>query len=238
MEKTVVIDCFPESVKHYREAYGVVAIDVIRATTTAVTAVAMGRRCFPAPSIEMALPLAAKLNNPLLVGELGGNMPYGFDMNNSPAEISHRDDVMRPMILVSSSGTQLMCNTKECDAGYVACLRNYGAIVNHLATRHSHVAVIGAGTRGEFREEDQMCAAWIAEGLIKAGYKPEDDETIEIVKRWSGVPADACANGNSAAYLRKSGQVKDLEFILSHVNDIDSAFTVKHDEVVRIPVSE
>ncbi|TLY33466.1 MAG: 2-phosphosulfolactate phosphatase [Ignavibacteria bacterium] len=209
MDRTVVIDCFPESVRHYREGYALVAIDVIRATTTAVTAVNMGRRCFPAPSIEIALPLAARLNNPLLVGELGGNMPYGFDMNNSPAEMAHRDDLMRPMILLSSSGTQ-----------------------------HNRVAVIGAGTRGEFREEDQMCCAWIAEGLMKAGYNPEDEKTKEIVTRWSGAPVQACSKGNSAEYLRNSGQARDLEFILSHVDDISSAFMVKHDEVVRIPVPE
>jgi 2-phosphosulfolactate phosphatase len=238
MDGTVVIDCFPESARHYREGYAVIAIDVIRATTTAVTAVASGRRCFPVPSIEMALPVAARLNNPLLVGELGGNMPYGFDMNNSPAEISHRDDVMRPMILLSSSGTQLICNTKDCDAGYVACFRNCAALVQHLLSRHRHVAAIGAGTRGEFREEDQMCCAWIAEGLIKAGFKAEDDETLGIIERWSGAPVEACTKGKSAEYLRKSGQVRDLDFILSHINDLDSAFTVKHDEVVRIPISE
>ena len=36
---TVVIDCFPESVEAYGRDYVIVAIDVIRATTTAVTAV-------------------------------------------------------------------------------------------------------------------------------------------------------------------------------------------------------
>jgi 2-phosphosulfolactate phosphatase len=238
MDHSVVIDCFPESVRHYREGYAIVGIDVIRATTTAVTAVAMGRRCFPVPSIEMAVPLAARLDHPLLVGELGGNMPYGFDMNNSPAEMAHRNDVMRPMILLSSSGTQLIHNAKDCDAAYVSCFRNFGATVAHLSGRHKHVAVIGAGTRGEFREEDQMCCAWIAEGLSRAGYKPEDDKTNEIIKRWSGAPPDACVPGKSAEYLRKSGQTRDLEFILSHINDLDSAFMIKHDEVVRIPVSE
>ncbi|HLF14812.1 MAG TPA: 2-phosphosulfolactate phosphatase [Bacteroidota bacterium] len=237
-EGTAVIDCFPESVRRYREGYAVVSIDVIRATTTAVTAVARGRRCFPVPSIEMAVPLAARLDHPLLVGELGGNMPYGFDMNNSPAEIDHRDDIMRPMILLSSSGTQLIHNATDCDAAYVACLRNYAATVAHLVDRHKHVAIIGAGTRGEFREEDQMCCAWIAEGLIHAGYKAEDEKTVEIVRRWSGAPPDACAKGNSAEYLRKSGQVRDLDFILGHVNDLDSAFMMKHGEVTRIPISE
>jgi 2-phosphosulfolactate phosphatase len=236
--QSVVIDCFPESVRRYKDGYAIVAIDVIRATTTAVTAVATGRRCFPAPSIEMALPLAARLDHPLLVGELGGNMPYGFDMNNSPAEIEARTDTMRPMILVSSSGTQLVYHTRECDAGYVACLRNHEATVKHILERHRHVAVIGAGTRGEFREEDQMCCAWIAENLIKAGFHPEDDKTVEVVERWKGAPVEAAAKGNSAEYLRKSGQLRDLEFILKHVNDLDIACVMKHDEIVRIPVSE
>jgi len=235
---TVVIDCFPESVKRYREGYAVVAIDVVRATTTAVTAVSTGRRCFPVPSIEMALPLAARLDHPLLVGELGGNMPYGFDMNNSPAEMAQRKDVMRPIILLSSSGTQLMYSSRECDAAYVCCFRNVGATVSHLVERHKHVAVIGAGTRGMFREEDEMCCAWVAGGLHRAGYAAEDDTTLETIRRWSGAPVDAFIGGKSAEYLRKSGQTRDLDFIIEHVNDLASAFIVKHDEVVRIPVAE
>jgi len=235
-EFSVVIDCFPESVRRYREGYAIVAIDVIRATTTAVTAVASGRRCFFAPSIEKAHFLAAHLDNPLLVGEIGGNMPDGFDINNSPAEIALRTDTMRPMILVSSTGAQLLHNLKDCGTGYVACFRNYGAVINHLIKRHSHIAVIGAGSRGEFREEDQMCCAWIADGLMKAGYKPEDDRTAEVVNRWRDASVEACTLGNSAAYLQKSGQIRDLEFILTHVNDLDSMFMVKEDEIVRIPV--
>ena len=92
MRKTVVIDCFPERVEAYRNGYALVAVDVIRATTTAVTCVTLGRRCFPVPSLEEAVPLAARLPNPLLVGELGGSMPYGFDLNNGPADLESRTD--------------------------------------------------------------------------------------------------------------------------------------------------
>ncbi len=236
--KSVVIDCFPDSVQRYRNDHVAVAIDVIRATTTAVTAVATGWRCFPAPSIEMALPIAARLDHPLLVGELGGNMPYGFDMNNSPAEICQRSDTMRSMILVSSSGTQLIYNTRECEAGYVACFRNFTATAEHLASSHTRVALIGAGTRGEFREEDQMCCSWIGAILLRHGFVPESTQTTEVIDRWCNAPVDACTAGKSAEYLRKSGQTRDLDFILTHVNDIDSAFLYKNDEIVRIPVSE
>src|SRR5947209_16344876 len=107
MSGTVGIACYP-SFEDGRGPCAVVGIDVIRATTTAITAVAAGRRCFPVPSLEAAVPLAARLDNPLLVGELGGNMPYGFHLQNSPAEMATPRDAARPVILLSSSGTGLL----------------------------------------------------------------------------------------------------------------------------------
>jgi 2-phosphosulfolactate phosphatase len=231
-----VIDCFPESASKYKTGYAVVVIDVIRATSTAITTIAKGRRCFFAPSIERALYLANRIDDPLLVGELGGNMPYGFDLNNSPADITQRTDIARPMILLSTSGTQLLHNTRDCDASYVACFRNCHAMIAYLIKHHNRIALIGAGARGEFREEDQMCCAWIGEGLMNASFQPENRVTIEIVNRWKGVPVEACTKGKSAEYLRKSGQIRDLEFILSHINDLDSVYFIKDDEIIEIPV--
>ncbi len=233
MRKSVVIDCFPESVKAYRNNYAIVAVDVIRATTTAMTGVALGRRCFPVPSLEAAVPLAARLTNPLLVGELGGSMPYGFDMNNSPADLEPRTDVHRPMILLSTSGTQVICGAEEWQAVYVACLRNFSAQIAYLAARHPIVAIIGAGSRGEFREEDQLCCAWIAEGLLAAGYEPQNGRTVAIVERWSGVPIDVIANGASADYLRNTGQSRDLEYILTHIDDLDEVYRFERGQVVK-----
>ena len=235
---SVVIDCFAESVRRYRDEYAVVSVDVIRAATTAVTSVFLGRRCFPVPSIEVALPLAARLDHPLLVGELGGNMPYGFDLTNSPAEMASRSDVMRPIILLSSSGTDLMYQGLQCDAAYVACFRNYEATVAHLTGRHQRIAVIGAGTRGEFREEDQLACALVTRGLMEAGYLAEDKQTAEIVERWDKAPADAWLASKSVGYLRKTAQLADFDFIQDHINDLPHAFELKHGEVVLMPVAD
>src|SRR5437879_12279835 len=106
MRKTVVIDYLPESVKAYRGDYAIVAVDVIRATTTAVTCVALGRKCYPVCSAEEAALLATDLDDPLLVGEVGGFMPDSFDLNNSPVELESRTDSSRPMIHLSTSGTR------------------------------------------------------------------------------------------------------------------------------------
>ncbi|MEO7022095.1 MAG: 2-phosphosulfolactate phosphatase [Ktedonobacteraceae bacterium] len=231
--KTVVIDCFPESVSRYRDGYAIVAIDVIRATTTAITCVSLGRKCFPVPSIDAAVPLAARLTNPLLAGELGGTMPYGFDLNNSPAALEGRTDIHRPMIFLSTSGTPLMCGAVESQAMYVACLRNYHAQIAHLIAHHPKVAVIGAGTRTEFREEDQLCCAWIAEGLLAAGYEAENAQTLSIVERWKGMPVESITTGASARYLRDTGQTKDLDYILAHVDDLDEVYRFERGQIMK-----
>ncbi|HEU0054155.1 MAG TPA: 2-phosphosulfolactate phosphatase [Longimicrobium sp.] len=232
MNRTVVIDFLPESARRYGSGWAVVAVDVIRATTTAVTAAASGRRCFPVPSIEAALPVAAVLDRPLLCGELGGNMPYGFDLTNSPAAVAARADVERPLILLSSSGTQLIHHAAGADAVYLACLRNYGALVAHLAALHMRVAVIGAGTRGEFREEDQRCCALVAGPLAESGWTPADELTAATLARWRGTPVDAWMESRSVEYLRRSEQLHDLDFILAHVNDLPHVHAVEDGEVV------
>ncbi len=234
MKPKVVIDYLPESVRHYREGYAIVAIDVIRATTTAVSCVAKGWRCFPVSSLEHALPLAARLQHPLLVGELGGNMPYGFDVTNSPAKLALRPDNSRPIILLSSSGTRLICDADSADAVYLACFRNVTATAKFLRARHNRVAVIGSGTRGEFREEDQKCCAMIAAELIASGFEAEDSNTTELVKHWESVDPDAWMESKSVQYLRDSDQTDDLEFVRRHRDDIDAVFMMKHGEVTLV----
>ena len=154
-------------------------------------------------------------------------------MNNSPAEIAARVDSHRPLILLSSSGTKLIHAARECDAAYLACFRNFGALSQHLIGRHPKVLLIGAGTRGEFREEDQICCAWIARELIDSGYQPENDRTSALVERWGTATVEACLCSKSVSYLRRSGQTKDLDFTLAHVNDLPDVFMVKDGEVAR-----
>ena len=231
---TVVIDALPERARRYVADHAVVAVDVIRATTTAVTAVTLGRRCFPVPSIAAAHRLRAKLDDPLLAGEVHGRTPPGFDLGNSPAALVARRDVHRPMLLLSSSGTRLVHAARRAEAVYLACFRNAAVTARHLAGRHPRIAVIGAGSLGEFRSEDQICCAWIAGALLEAGYEAADASTRDVVACWREAPAAACATGRSAEYLRRSDQLADLDFVLAHVDDVDTVCALLDDEVVAL----
>lgn len=238
MKGTVLIDAFPESAARYRDRYAIVAIDVIRATTTATTAISLGRRVFPARTTDEASVIAATLKEPLLAGELGGHMPVGFDLTNSPAQISERDDIHRPMVLISSSGTQLLLSAVGAEAVYIACFRNVSAVVRHLVDRHERIAVLGAGTRGQFRREDQMACAWIAEKLMAYGYFPETEDTSRCIGRWSGKSPDEARGGRSAAYLLQSGQEEDLEFVVRHIDDLATVPSLIDGELVNVAGSK
>jgi 2-phosphosulfolactate phosphatase len=231
----VTIDCFHEHLSGVDGDTAIVAIDVLRSTTTATTAVARGRRCFPAASIEDAVELASRLDHPLLAGELGGSLPYGFDVQNSPAEMARRDDAERPVVLLSTSGTRLICEAARRGPTYAASLRNVAAQARYLVSRHDRVRLLGADSRGEFREEDQLCCAWIAARLVDEGYQPGDESTERVLEEWAEAPLEAIVDGRSSGYLLDTGQRHDLDFVLTHVDDLDSVFPVAGDEVVMLP---
>jgi 2-phosphosulfolactate phosphatase len=227
----VAIDCFHEHLAPVAADTAIVAVDVIRATTTAVTAAAIGWRVYPAGSIEASVRLAADLDRPILAGELGGVQPYGFDLQNSPTQIADLDEAARPIILLSTSGTRLIAEAVRHGVTYVCCLRNADAQAAYLAGRSRDVLILGADSRGEFREEDQLCAARVARTLVRAGYGVADPSTEGVIERFGDAPDDAFLDGRSAKYLRDTGQERDLAFVLEHVNDLDAVFVIDQGEV-------
>lgn len=233
---TVTIGSYWDGPLPVRPGYAVVATDVIRATTTAVTALATGRSCYTAASVEEAWQIASLLEHPLMAAEQAGETPPGFDMTNSPAAVAKRADVWRPMVLLSSSGTRLLAAARGAEAVYAGCLRNVSALAEHLIGHHPRVALFGAETKAEFREEDQLCCAWIAARLVDAGYEPEDAAARALIARWRDAPADAILVSNSAAYLRRSGQLDDLEFVLSHVDDVAEVYEQSARALVPVDV--
>jgi len=67
--------------------------------------------------------------------------------------------------------------------------------------------------------------------LMNAGRAPADSRTAEIIKRWSGAGTTAIDAGHSVSYLRRSGQVRDRDFEVSHVDDLDLPCAIEGNEV-------
>lgn len=222
MTRSFVIDSFPTRAQLYRDTHAIVCVDVFRASTTIVTGLKSGRRVFPVPTVDDALRLAARIPDVLLAGEQGGVQPPGFELQNSPSAVERLRD-RRPIILVTSAGTKLLAAADGAEAVYVGCFRNLTATAEAIGDRHERVALIGAGTRGETRTEDQMACAWLAQRLIAEGYTAEDRRTASEIEMWADYDLAELRIGPSAAYLRETGQGDDLDFVLAHLDDVDAA---------------
>lgn len=84
-----------------------VVIDVLRATSTIVTALARGYRwVLPSLGVAEARELALKWPNAILAGERGGVAPVGFHQGNSPREFLYPSTPDLGIILTTTNGTR------------------------------------------------------------------------------------------------------------------------------------
>lgn len=115
-----------------------IVVDVIRATTTLCVLFDRGcRRVLLAPSVEAAL--AAKVARPaaLLAGEVGGAAPLGFDLGNSPSEVSSREVREREVIFATTNGTRALRASVGAGVTLAGSLRNANAVA-HVALACIH----------------------------------------------------------------------------------------------------
>ena len=77
-----------------------------------------------------------------------------------------------------------------------------------------------------------MGCAWVAARLLDAGYRAEKEKTADLVPRWR--QADELRSEKSAEYLVRSGQQDDLEFVLSHIDDLDTVPSLVSGELIAV----
>jgi 2-phosphosulfolactate phosphatase len=229
--RSFAIDALPERAAHYRGDHALVVVDVFRATTVILTALAHGHDVYPAGSVSEALSAAAELPDPVLMGEQRGLVPSGFQLDNSPAAIE-RLEGRQPIVLLTSSGTVLLRNCEGASAVYVACLRNLRATAEHLAAHEHRVALLGAGTQGEPRPEDQLVCARIGRHLEDHGFAPETERTNQELRRYRGAGLGEVIEGSvSTTWLRSVHKSDDVDFVLRHVDDLPCVAVFDDDRV-------
>lgn len=233
VDRTFLIDAFPDSAFRHRERDALVCIDVMLATTTLVSASRAGRRAFVAGDLQEARRLQASFPDARLAR--GREVPAqdGFELTDDPRPFEDAAGDARPLILFSPAGTTLIAHAAETGPVFLACFRNLGATAAALAGRR-RVALLSAGHRDEWSCEDQMAAAWVAERLLEAGFAAEDRRTEDVVRRWKGISPSLAGWGNSAAWLRRDGRSEEVDFVMNHVDDVAQACVCEGREVRSI----
>ena len=155
----------------------VVAIDVLRASTTIITALHNGaREIIPVTTVESAVKLSAQLAGDivLLGGERGGKMIQGFSLGNSPAEYTAEKVKGKSIVFSSTNGSQVMANSRYAREMAVCGFVNMAQVVNFLRERPRDFILACAGTNGAFSLEDSVCAGMVIQSLLK-------DDSLDII---------------------------------------------------------
>jgi 2-phosphosulfolactate phosphatase len=117
-----------------------VVIDVIRATSTIVEALAAGARAvYPTVSTEDAIRIANSLgrDDTLLCGERKGLKIPGFDLGNSPSEFTSESVGGMRLVMSTTNGTRAFLAAEDADRIVAASLMNLTAVVESVRDTES-----------------------------------------------------------------------------------------------------
>ena len=152
-----------------------VVVDVIRATSTLLEALAHGARAiFPTVSTEEAVKLASSLGraDALLCGERKGVKIEGFDLGNSPAEFTPQAVKGKQLVMTTTNGTRAFAAADGADRVLAAAFMNLSAVAEALADTRDLV-VICAGRENRFALDDALCAGMLVQRYLeKTGHEP------------------------------------------------------------------
>ena len=158
----------PEAVKGRR----VVVVDVLRASTTIVTALGAGARAIiPAIDTGEAGRLAATLDpdHSLLGGEREGVKVAGFGAGNSPAEYGPDAVAGKTVVLTTTNGTRALARAKPAARVAVGGFVNAAAAVAFLREGircGEGATVLCAGWTGRVSLEDTLAAGLLVSRLV------------------------------------------------------------------------
>jgi len=167
----------------------VVVVDVVRATTTIVEALANGARAiYPTASTEEAVKLAGSLgrDDTLLCGERRAAKVEGFDLGNSPGEFTRATVEGKRLVMSTTNGTRAFIAGEEGERLLACAFTNLGAVAAAVEGAES-LAVLCAGREDLFALEDALCAGYLIERIAGSrGDEPELNDAALAARTLAG----------------------------------------------------
>jgi 2-phosphosulfolactate phosphatase len=138
-----------------------IVIDVLRATTVMVHALAAGcEAIMPCLEIEQARALAESLgrDRTILAGERRGEPIEGFDLGNSPRAFTPEVCAGKKLVMTTTNGTKAILACLEADRVLVAGFVNRTATIRAALATGQPIHFVCSGTDGEVSLEDSLLA--------------------------------------------------------------------------------
>jgi len=211
----------PEEIKNIKLAGKlVIIIDVLRASSTIVSALANGCRGFiPILSPDKAKKKAQEFEKErvLLGGEREGIKIEGFDLGNSPREYKREVVKDKTIIFSTTNGVKTFEMAKGAHRVIIGSFLNLQAVCNYCANYTGDILIICAGKEGKFCLEDTACAGMIVNSLreVFLGGHREVDANLTaqlLYKKFDNNILEILRKSQHGRYLESIGLGEDLNF--------------------------
>ena len=199
----------------------VVMIDVLRASSTIVTALANGCRGFiPILSPDQAKEKAQQFEKErvLLGGEREGIKIEGFDLGNSPREYKREAVKDKTIIFSTTNGVKTLEMVESAYRIIIGSFLNLQAVCDYCANYQGDILIICAGKEGKFSLEDTACAGMIINSLrdvFPVACQQEADANLTarlLYEKFDNNILEILRKSQHGRYLESIGLGEDLKF--------------------------
>ncbi|QHT60429.1 2-phosphosulfolactate phosphatase [Paenibacillus lycopersici] len=205
----------------------VIVIDVLRATSTIVAALAAGAAgVMPVETVLEARSL--QCSDHVLAGERFCRKIPGFELGNSPEEFTAEAVGGKRIVLTTTNGTRALHKAMRADCVLAGCLNNASACAGTAADLRRDVVLLCAGSHNEFALEDGLCAGLIISELKQLGSVQSIEMNdlgaamLGLYRSSDGKLRDMLLGGTTGRRLVKNGHTRDVD----HCCQINSSVIV------------
>ena len=220
--------CFTPELIHLHEVKGklVVVVDIFRATSTMVAALAHGvTEILPFADLESCRAMQAQ--GYLIAGERDGLTAPGFELGNSPVAFLEGNYAGKKLAMTTTNGTLALDKSKGASEILIGAFPNLKATASYIQSRNLDVLIHCAGWKGRFNLEDSLYAGALVKALSES-HTNKEDGAIAMSSLFT------LASGNLADYLAQASHAKRLQ---NHGIEADIAFCLTlnlYDQVVGV----
>lgn len=147
-----------------------VVIDVLRATSTIVTAIQNGaKEVVPVGSLDFSKIASASSfgGRTMRGGEKNSKKIDGFDLGNSPLEYTQEVVSGKSIVFFTTNGSKAIVKTKYGTGSFICSFLNASKVASHVAAKGIDFDIICSGRNGDFSLEDTVCAGMLIDEVLK-----------------------------------------------------------------------
>lgn len=144
----------------------VIVLDIFRATSFIVTALALGaRRILPVTTIQQARQLAT--NGRILAGERAAKKIDGFHLGNSPSALRDFPIEGKELVLTTTNGTKAIAKARKAAYLLIGSFLNLSDCARTAVQLDKPILILCSGTEGVFSLEDGVAAGAIIDTCLQ-----------------------------------------------------------------------